>query len=468
MKNNPHTRKGFLLLLLTAIIILILVPAPGATAAAGPLTIDSGHRYEGMERSYAEGYLPAVAGGKAVVVLPLLSDSVTGPLSVSVNLGDPALSPFVYRNYEKQFAKKDCTFGDETLACYPVQFTLELAKARINGCYPVILKISGATDDKEAFVQDFLLHVNISDGADPYAPEPEPAPGPAPEPEPAPEPPTQPRLMVIAYRLEKDPLAAGEKTQLSVTVRNTSSSHPVKNIKLSFSEESGEIWPEGTGATYCAGIGAGGTHTWKFTVSALTTAQSRPHPAAITMEYEDGAGQPCSATDRIILQLRQPVRLEYEEPALPPRVTQGDTVPFQVTLMNMGKSTIYNALLKFEIPGLAGGGGVLVGAIPPGESLSGATNFRVDSDLLGDVSGTLTLSYEDDYGESYEKEIALATTIEEKMETPPPSGGDKDATPPVSRWILWAGGAVLLLAAAFLGFRWYRARKAMEEDEMRL
>ena len=90
-----------------------------------------------------------------------------------------------------------------------------------------------------------MLYVNISDGADPHAPEP------APAPEPPPVPPSQPKLMVTAYALERSYLAAGEKAALTVTVRNTSSIDQVKNIKLSFSEESGEIWPEGTGATYC-------------------------------------------------------------------------------------------------------------------------------------------------------------------------------------------------------------------------
>ena len=49
-----------------------------------------------------------------------------------------------------------------------------------------------------------------------------------------------------SYQLEKGALAAGEKGQLSITVRNTSGSQAVKNIKLSFSEDSGEIWPEST------------------------------------------------------------------------------------------------------------------------------------------------------------------------------------------------------------------------------
>ncbi len=462
MKHNLHIRRGFLLLSLMAFIILLLGPAAGMAAEAGPLTIDSSHRYEGMERSYAEGYLPAVSGGKAVVVLPLLSESVTGPLTVSVNLGDPAFSPFVYRNYEKQFTKRDFTFGSETLSCYPLQFTLELAQSRVNGCYPITFKISGATDEDDTFTQDFLLHVSIADGIDPHAPEPEPVP------EAPPPPPSQPKLMVTAYQLEKGALAAGEKGQLSITVRNTSGSQAVKNIKLSFSEDSGEIWPESTGAIYCAQIGAGSSYTWKFSVNALTTAQSRPHPAVIAMEYEDSAGQPCSASDRIILQVRQPVRLEYEEPALPPRVTQGDTVPFTMTLMNLGKSTIFNALLKYEIPGLSSGGATLVGTIPPGESQAGTANFRVESDVLGDVTGTLILSYEDDYGERYEKKITLATTIAEKMETPPPPASDKKGDSSFPRWIFWPAGMFLLVGAVFFLLRWNKQKQAMEEDEKRL
>jgi hypothetical protein len=459
--HKLHRLAGLLLLFLA--LSALPTPAAGSTAAGAPLFIDSRHVYEGMEKNYAEGYVPSVAGGRALVVLPLLSDSVSGPLAVSVNLGDQALSPFVYKNYQKQFAKKSYAFGDETVESYLVQFSLELAKNRVNGCYPVTFAVSGVTDSGEAFAQDFMLYVNICDGIDPHASSPEP------EPEPEPEPASQPKLMVVAYQLEQDHLPAGESAALTVTVRNTSGTQQVKNIKLSFTAESGEIWPEGTGAAYCTHIDAGVSYTWKFTVTALPTAQSRPHPATITMEYEDSRGQAYTASDRIILPVRQPVRLEYEESSLPPRVTQGDTVPFSMTLMNMGKSTIFNALLQFEIPGLATGGSLLVGTIPPGESQAGTTNFRVESAApLGEVSGTLTLSYEDDYGERYEKEIPLATTIEQKVAAPPPSDKEKDDASRFPAWVAWAGGAVLLVTATFLVIRWLKQKKAMEEDEMRL
>ena len=129
---------------------------------------------------------------------------------------------------------------------------------------PVTFTISGVTDGGEAFAQEFTLYVQISDGVDPSASESESNQTSS----------SQPRLMVTGYTLDGNCLEAGEKAAVKVSLRNTSSSQIVKNVKLSFSEESGEILAEGTGTAYCAQIGAGGSYTWSFAVTAMTTAQS--------------------------------------------------------------------------------------------------------------------------------------------------------------------------------------------------
>lgn len=429
-------------------------PEPAVSPAGPPLMIDTRHVYPGMEKSYAEGYLPTVSGAKVDLVLPLLSETVSGALTCAVNLGDPAGAPFLYKNYERQFSQRENTFGRETMRYYPLRFSLELASNRINGHYPVTLAVSGTTDNGEPFSQEFTLYVQISDGRDA-------AEGEAGS--------SQPRLIVSGYTLEGGCLEAGGKTTLAVTVKNTGGGGGVKNIKFSFLEESGEILPAETGTVYCAQIAAGASYTWNLALTATTGAASRPHPALIGMEYEDHRGQPFSGNERIILTVRQPVRLEYEEPALPVRVTQGDTPTFTLTLMNLGKSVIYNALLKFEIPGLAGGGSTLVGTILPGESKTGTANFRVDKEITGDVTGTLTLSYEDDYGERYEKEFPLSTTIEEKLEAPPPAGrSDTSASAGYRRWLALAGGAALAASLCIAIRRWLKEKKTREEDEMRL
>ncbi|MCR3922302.1 MAG: hypothetical protein NUK65_07300 [Firmicutes bacterium] len=423
------------------------------------ISIDTRHVYEGMEKSYAQGYLPTVSEDHATVVLPLLSEAVRGPLTVTVNLGEPASAPFVYKNYEKQFDKKRYTFDNEAVECYLIQFSFALSADRINGNYPITLRVSGKTESGEAFSQEFMLYVTISDGIDPHASEPEPTPVPV----------SQPKLMAESYKLNQKYVGVGESATLAVTIKNTSSSQTVKNIKLFFAEDSGEILSAGTGAQYCKQIGKGKSYTWSFEVSATTTAQSKPHTATITMEYEDSQGSAVTASDRITLPVRQPVRLEYEEPSLPQRVTQGDTPPFTMMLMNLGKGTIYNVLLKFDLPSLNSGGSVLVGTILPGESQTGRTNFRVESEALGAVKGTLLLSYEDDYGEYYEQEISLATTIEKKLEIEPPA--DTNATTLASDFPWWpvlSAGSALLALSYFFVSRWLKQKKAREDDEMRL
>ncbi len=443
------------------ILILCTTAASVSSAAEPALAIDTVHVYDGMESSFAKGYLPIVDDGQAQVVLPLLSETVTGPLTVTVNLGDPINSPFVYKNHEKQFNKEIYTLDSEEAERYLIKFSFALAAERINGNYPITFQVSGETVDGDAFSQDFMLYVSISDGSDLNVPKPDS------EPEPAPS--SQPKLMVESYTLEQDYLPAGESAAIKATIRNTSIAQEVRNIKLSFLEGSGEILPGGTGAEYVKQIAKGGSYTWSFVVTATTTAQSKPHMATITMEYEDSYGNAITASDRIILQARQPVRLEYEEPSLPTRVTQGDTSPFSITLMNLGKSVLYNVLLKFDVPGLSSGSSVLVGTISPGESQTGRANLQVGPEVLGPVAGTLLLSYEDEYGEQYEREIPLATTIEEKLHIAAPA--DAETAPSESKfsgWIIFPALGALLLALIFFATRWLREKKARDEDEMRL
>lgn len=86
----------------------------------------------------------------------------------------------------------------------------------------------------------------------------------------------------------------------------------------------------------------------------------------------------------------------------------------------------------------------------------------MESEPLGQVSGTLILSYEDEYGEHYEKEIPLSTTIEEKKETAIPKGTDTTTTASkFLRWIIFAaGGALLSALICYLVINWLKQKKS--------
>lgn len=227
---------------------------------------------------------------------------------------------------------------------------------------------------------------------------------------------SSPRLMVTGYEVENDFISPDSSATLKVTIKNTNPNKAVSNIKLTLSDESGEIKPDGMGTKYVSAIAAGGEYVWTVKLSAANTAAANEHKLNLSMEYEDENHSPYSASDTLLVQVRQAASLDYSGAQLPVKVIQGNVTTVTLTLMNTGKSTLYNCMFEFSVDGLNGGGSTFVGTINAGESGTGNANLRVSEEILGKVSGTLTIIYEDDYGEKYTKTVDVQTVIEEKVE----------------------------------------------------
>lgn len=440
-------------------------PAPTESPeeqAVQMLKIDTRHIYDGMKKSYQDGYRPAIQKDEAVLVLPVLAEGLQGPLTVSLNLGEASSSPFVYQNYQREFAKEVYPFPDGQVECYLIRFSLPLCAQRANGNYPVTLTIQGKTEQEQVLTADYTLYVVIDD-AEPAS---------SPEKDAGSEPPQasdiqpSPKLMVVDYALDAAYLEAGGTGKLKVTVKNTSASYGVKNIKFSFLEESGEILPLKTSSGYCEEIKKGGEFTWEIALRAVPGATSKPHMATVTMEYEDHNGLATTMADQVILDIRQQARLEYEQPLFPERVIQGDTPSFSMNLMNMGKSTLWNVLLTFDIPGLSSGGSVLVGTMEPGEAKMGTANFYVDDSFLGETSGTLLLSYEDDYGQRYQREFDVHTVVEKRPEQPIAQPQEKEEKTFPWEVYIPVGLAAGTIAAVLITRAVKRKKKREEEEKL--
>lgn len=227
---------------------------------------------------------------------------------------------------------------------------------------------------------------------------------------------SSPRLMVTGYEVENGFISPDSSATLKVTIKNTNPNKAVSNIKLSLGDESGEIKPDGMGTKYVSAIAAGGEYVWTVKLTAANTAAANEHKLNLSMEYEDENHSPYSATDTLLVQVRQAASLDYSGAQLPVKVIQGNVTTVTLTLMNTGKSTLYNCMFEFNVEGLNGGGSTFIGTINAGESGTGNANLRVSEEILGKVSGTLTIIYEDDYGEKYTKTVDVQTVIEEKVE----------------------------------------------------
>jgi hypothetical protein len=280
-----------------------------------------------------------------------------------------------------------------------------------------------------------------------------------------------PKLIVEDYILDKPSLTPGEEAALTIVIRNTNSIRSARNIRLSFEDAAHEILPVKTASAVCPYIGTGDVFEWRVDFYAVETAKDAPHILTVKMEYEDKRGNVLSAEDTIIVDVVQPVRMEYTEPELPPRATQGDTFSFSMTLMNMGKGDIYNALLSFDVEGIASGGSVLVGTIAQGESKEGKTNFRVGTEMTGEAAGCVTLSYEDSRGKYYETVIPVSTVVAEKAVKIYNNAGEESAAGedgfPWKTLAIGFGGLSLILVCSAIIIS-AKARKIRREYEMKL
>ena len=277
-----------------------------------------------------------------------------------------------------------------------------------------------------------------------------------------------PRLMVTGYELSEESLSPEKTAVLKVTFKNYSSKKAIYNIKLSLFDPSGEIITTGMPTKYVNAVYAGSTYVWEIELKAVNTASIGQHDLQITAEYEDKNYSSYSSSDTLRIDVKQSVKLSYSGAVLPKKAIQGDTQTVTVDLMNTGKSTIYNCTLDFNIEGMQSGGSVFVGNIEPATNAQGSANLRVDSNTLGEVTGKITISYEDDYGKEYKETVDVSTVIEEKVEQISELTNKEDENKNPLWWLfiligLTAGGSI------GFGVPWFiNDRKQRKEDDLRL
>ena len=134
--------------------------------------------------------------------------------------------------------------------------------------------------------------------------------------------------------------------------------------------------------------------------------------------------------------------------------------------MNTGKSTIHNTMIDVDVKGLDSGGTVLVGEILQSESKTGSVNLRVSNEILGKVEGTITITYEDDYGETYTETFDVSTVIEEKVIKAETEEEEEKKNP--LWWLFMLIGAIIGGSLGFgIPYAVYSS-KQRKEDEKRL
>lgn len=466
--------------------------------------IDNQNVYEGMESAYNKGYQPVCENGKVTLVLPLMCSGKMkqDKITASVDLGDTKDSPFVFRNYEKDFlCKPEYINGtEETKEIYLVSFTFDLSGSRINGIYPVIINASGEDENGNEIQKAFKNYVTITDGIDKKeksqnddktvegsqetaaevnsndkdveivngndgtagditaendalngentenddmdgipddvseAAEPSDAAGLS-EPaaggedgasEETPE--SAPVILVEKSVVSTGTAKAGEDFDVTVTLKNTSKTKSVQNMVASITVPSADFELKNNSNTiFIDKLDAEKTTDLSLTFHVGKSTVDGNYPIEVALSYDDSKANTLSSAGTFVVTVEQPLNVKLTMPAIAADLTAGDTVPLSFQVMNLGRSTVYNVRCDVTGDGLVQTKTAFVGNMESGNDGEGDSNIFISpmegENQYGKTTGTVTLTYEDAFGNEYSQEFTFDTSISKKQDDSSKDGG---------------------------------------------
>lgn len=383
------------------VVLMLFALLPGAGMASdlteyltpGTFSIDGSFLQDGMNAPYSEGYEPSVEDGTLHVVLPLETSAEIDRNTIycDLNLGIADISPFLYKNYDSipvrpRDTEEETSDGEPEL--YVAEFSLPLKESRVDGVYPLGVRIRYKVKGSE-LAQQFTIDFAVTDGA--QAPEPEEPGDSGEEPggggswgggsydpgyeEPGYEEPgepgggattegggeapnatetalSEPKVILEKVVAAPDPCNAGSDFTVSGTLRNTNRKTAVRNMTVTYKSQTTDLIPNGTSTSYIESIPPNGTAQFAFSMKAVEAAAPGAQKIDVALAYEAANGTAYTASDEITVLVRQKIRLDHDQPTIPTTVFIGDTMNASLNLYNKGKGTLYNVTVVLDMPGI--------------------------------------------------------------------------------------------------------------------
>lgn len=406
--------------------------------AESAFTLDTTAVVNGMSRSYEQGYTPSISSHVMTLIVPVLAPQADGKITATLQMQHPAQSPF------KGNLSPVTTYSGNSL--YGVKLELPLLRDRLNGDYPATLHLTGTTAKGDSLAGDIPLMIHIRDG--------------------------QPNTEIPAPRLEdvQAALVVGKQGTITATLKNGNATLCMTDVWFTMQDSRGDVLPLGSNLLRLPDLKPGESAEVVFPVTVQPTASISSHPITLMINYRTLNG-PQTWSEQFTMPVTQTMRLENGGVQLTPSVLQGDVVSLTLPLMNMGKGELNNVLITLNLPPITEKQSVLVGIIAPGETKQGKISFTPGKTVLGDVQGSVTVTYEDAFGNAECFVLPVSTTVEEPKAYTPAVDAEQEETLMIlgMEWKLAAalGGCVLLGCLLVLQGVVLRGKiRKMEEDNL--
>lgn len=283
-----------------------------------------------------------------------------------------------------------------------------------------------------------------------------------------------PRIIVDRYNIEPSTIKAGDIFQLTMSLLNTSSSSTVSNIKVSLVSDDGVFNPVNSSNTiYIESIGPKENIQKVFTLTPKRDAEHKTYGISVNIDYEDDKGTQHNSKDMISVPVIQQAKLVLGDLNSPPEAYLGQPFPVSIEFFNMGKTILYNLMIKTEGNFSTQNSNYYVGNFEPGKTDSYDVGITPEQEGL--LKGKIIFSFENAVGEPYEviKEFEI-NAIQMPMEPMPEPGMDENpkALGPKEKFMkiiknpyVIGGFIVLILGVTVTIRKVHKKKKEMTFDE---
>ena len=315
------------------------------------------------------------------------------------------------------------TYPDAVSAGTIVEFTynLRLSKKATTGVKQVDFNVSyrtgGAWHDEVN--QDVLetttvsVFVNVKKGLSPSASD---AGG------------STPKLIVESYSISSDKIYAGETFDVTITLKNTSSTEAIQNLQIGFKDtaEVAKLVPAsgGSNTLYISKIGKGESVTEVISLQTAPDTEAKAYTLGVECSYEGASDNKAyTANETIAIPILQEIRVKFDDPTIyDSEAWVGQSCGMYVKMYNMGKSSLYNCMIDVEGEGLEMEESYFGGNISSGSTM--AADFSIIPSVAGEIEGAVVITYEDVYGEPSEERLPFTLTVNEEISMDPTMGMD--------------------------------------------
>ncbi len=275
-----------------------------------------------------------------------------------------------------------------------------------------------------------------------------------------------PRLIINRYGFGSQGIRAGSQFLLELDLQNTSRSKSITNLKVTVQSDDGAFLPvDASNTLFIEQILPQEVYSTSLLLAAKADAENKPYSLRITFDYETNGSQALNSQEVISIPVQQNPRLMVNDPVLYGQPFVYQMIPINVEFYNLGKTILYNLIIKAEGPFQIEGGSYFVGNFNPGSSDS--FNFTVTPTAAGAAAGSVVFSFEDSVGTPIEVRRDFSMDVME-MIIPEDPGMKPPMEPEKPNYLLYGGiGAGVLLLLGGGTFLFLRRRKKMRLNLLR-